>query len=212
MSRIFNYFLLLIFVLFSNCSKNNRLTVSGSVGYDGNKGWIFMTISSDPLHYIMDAQCVLDSFWAIPYQDSIQSYYRELSTITPHSSHTIDITTSNYLPISGKATVPSNFNVFNLNTSISKSDSLPVDWGLADGISPPEEWYITLMHNNTRYFSVSLPQDSTSITIYSNNFPIAGTYQLNIYGIIYGSLNNANSGSDFAGIIQKEITIIVKGE
>ena len=208
--RTSNYILLLFLILFSNCSRNKYLTISGSVAYDGNKGWIFIVISSDPLHYIMDAECVFDSFYAISYQDTIQSYYRELSTITPHSIHTIDITISDYLPVSGNTTVPSDFNIFNPITSISAGDSLPVLWGLVDGISPPEEWYITLTHNNSTYYSVSLPQDSTSIIIQGVNFPVAGTYELNIYGIIYGSLNNASNGSDFAGVVQKRISIIVK--
>ncbi len=209
--RISNYILLLFIILFSGCNKDRLLTVSGSVAYDGNKGWIFMVISSDPLHYVMNAGCVLDSFYTIPYQDTIQSYYRELSTITPHSTHTIDITVSGYLPVSGKATIPSNFNIFNLNTTILAGDSLPVLWGLVDGISLPEEWYITLTHNNFTYYSASLPPDSTSIIIKGNNFPAAGTYELSIYGIIYGSLNNVSNESDFAGVIQRRISIIVKG-
>ncbi len=169
-----------------------------------------MRVYYDPLHPIPDADCKIDSFYTISYQDSIQTYYREVSTISPHSTHTIEINTENYLPITGETTIPSNFSMFNLNTSISTGDSLPVSWVLVDGISPPEEWYITLSHNNTEYFSASIPPDSESIIIKGNNFPVAGTYQLNIYGIIYGSLNNVNSGSNFAGINQKTFSVMVK--
>jgi len=208
--RVFNYSVIVIFILLSSCDRINFLTVSGSIAYDGNKGWVFMKIVRDPLHPISDAECKVDSFYSISYQDSMQAYYREVSTISSRSTHTIEINTENYSPITGKTTVPSNFNVINLNTFISVGDSLPVSWGLADGVSPPEEWYITLSHNNTEYFSTSIPPDSESIIINGNDFPVAGIYELRIYGIIYGNLNNVNSGSDFAGINQRTFSIIIK--
>jgi len=208
--QYFKYFIIFIGFFVLRCSRNNLLTISGSIAYDGNKGWIFMKITSDPFHPILNADCILDSFYKIGYQDSIQAYYREVSAISPHTNHTINIDAQEYLPINGKSAVPSNFSIFNLNTSISKGDSLPVSWGLVDGISPPDEWFITLSHNTVPYFSIFLPPDSESIIINGNNFRIAGTYQLNIYGIIYGSLNNAGSGSDFAGVNQRKVSIMVK--
>ena len=210
--RISKYIIIALITILSGCTGEKLPIISGSVAYDGNKGWVYLRVYEDPITPIKDAECIMDSFFRIDYQDSIEAYYREVSTIVPHSHHLISITREGYEAIIGTTTVPSNFSIMNINTSITTGDSLYVSWGLDDNQATPEEWYITLTHNNSQYFTTSLNVNTTSLTIDGSNFPAPGTYILSIYGIIYGGLENTDTQSTFAGINQKKITINVRSE
>ena len=203
-------FLLLVSVI-AGCTNNNLPVVSGSIAYDGNKGWIYLRIYNAQYQHITDATCILDSFFKVSFQEPLQSYYREVSSVTPHSHHSIQIT-DGFSAVAGSTTVPSDFSILNIDTDIIAGESLYVSWRLNDTREKPEEWYITITHNNVQYFNISLLPDTTSTTIDGGNFPAPGIYELSIYGIIYGGLENVDTQSAFAGITQRKIIINVRSK